>query len=190
MTMHATDLSPLNGGQDREEPAAERQSLIVVGYDGSPNARAALHYAMERVGDHGKVLIAHVYGPAESWFGAPSYQPEYEDYRPLARTLTEAVERDLPERLRHELVVRRGSPPSALVQIAAEYGADEIVVGAHGSDPTRRGLGNVPTALIEEADRPIVVIPPRAAHQLASAAAGHAGASAAQKDAAGRPGAP
>jgi nucleotide-binding universal stress UspA family protein len=187
MGLHAMDVSPVNGSGDREEAASERQPVIVVGYDGSPNARVALDYATERVGRQGKVLIAHVYGPAESWFGAPSYQPEYEDYRPLARTLTEAVERDLPERLRHEMVVRRGSPPTALLQIAAEYGADEIVVGAHGSDPTRRGLGNVPTALIEEADRPIVVIPPRAAHRLASAAAGHAGASAARRDAAEQP---
>jgi nucleotide-binding universal stress UspA family protein len=159
---------PVSGGEYGEDSASQRHPVIVVGYDGSPNARAALAYATDRAGSRGKVFIAHVYGPAESWFGVPSYQPEYEDYRPLARTLTEAVERELPERLRHETIVRRGSPPSALLKIAAECGADEIVVGAHGSDPSRRGLGNVPAALIEEADRPIVIIPPRAAHRLAS----------------------
>lgn len=143
------------------EPGA--RPVLVVGYDGSPNSRAALAYATRRAGPGGQVVVAHVYGPAESWFGAPSYQPEYEDYRPIRRTLAEAVEQDIPADVRHETVVRRGSPPDALQQIAAERDADEIVVGAHGSDPHRRGLGNVALALIETASRPVVIIPSRAA---------------------------
>jgi nucleotide-binding universal stress UspA family protein len=146
-----------SSGEPRSRP------VLVVGYDGSPNARAALAYAARRAGTAGQVVVAHVYGPAESWFGTPSYQPEYEDYRPIRRTLEEAVEQDIPEHVHHETVLRRGLPPDALVQIAAERDADEIVVGAHGSDPRRRGLGDVALALIQMANRPVVIIPSRAA---------------------------
>ena len=52
-----------------------------------------------------------------------------------------------------------GSPPSVLTRVAKERKADEIVVGAHGSDPQKRDFGNVPLALLGEADRPVVVVP-------------------------------
>lgn len=159
MAVHAVEIHDAKGHSAEAGP----RPVVVVGYDGSPNARSALAYATQRAGTAGQIVVAHVYGPAESWFGAPSYQPEYEDYRPIRRTLAEAVEHDIPAHVRHETVVRRGSPPDVLQQIAAERDADEIVVGAHGSDPRRRGLGNVALALIETANRPVVIIPSRAA---------------------------
>jgi nucleotide-binding universal stress UspA family protein len=157
--MHAMDYPPVSGGPYGEPD--ERGPVIVVGYDGSPNARAALAYAAGRAGSRGRVLIAYAHAPAPIWVGAPSYQPLRDDDAGLSMAKFE-----LPPSVRHETFMRRGSPPSVLQQIAGENDADEIVVGAHGSDPDRRGLGNVPLALLEGADRPVVVIPARAAEPL------------------------
>lgn len=62
---------------------------------------AALVYAAERAGVGGQVLIAHVYGPALSWFGAPSYQPASEDYLRAGQALAAAAEDEIPAGVRH-----------------------------------------------------------------------------------------
>jgi nucleotide-binding universal stress UspA family protein len=160
MTGHAMDYPPVSGGPYGEPDAGP---LIVVGYDGSPNARAALAYAAGRAGTSGRVIIVYVHGPAPSWFGAPSYQPQTSDDPEAEHSVVRGALFELPPEIPHETMVRRGSPPAVLQEVATERDADEIVVGAHGSDPERLGLGNVARALLEGADRPVVVMTTRAA---------------------------
>jgi len=156
MSSHALDYPPISGGPYGEP--AERGPLIVVGYDGSPNARAGLGYAARRAGTSGRVIIVYANAPGPHWFGVASYQPEAGDEHSVIR----GAELALPPGTPHETMMRRGSPPAVLREIAIERHADEIVVGAHGSDPERRGLGNVTRALLEDADRPVVVMTTRA----------------------------
>ena len=144
------DLPPVSGG-DYGAPA---RPVVVVGYDGSPGGRAALAYAAWRAGHEGLVVIVNAAAPAPDWFGAPSYQPAAPGE---GKPLVEGIE--LPEGVRHETVVEHGSPPRLLERAAARYEADEIVVGRHGSDPARTGLGDVPLALLGHARCPVVVVP-------------------------------
>lgn len=162
MALHPMHAPPVTGGAFAGARTWPDAPLLIVGYDGSRNARAALAYAAARAGAAGQVLIVYVYRSAETWFGAPSYQPHGEDCRPLGHAIAEAAQAEFPLGVRHETLLLRGSPPTALLQIAAERGADEIVIGAHGSDPRRHGLGSVSLALIGEADRPVVIVPDRA----------------------------
>jgi nucleotide-binding universal stress UspA family protein len=158
MTAHAMDYPPISGGPYGEPEAGP---VIVVGYDGSPNARAALAYAARRAGPSGLVIIVYVHAPGPGWFGAASYQPPTGGDPETAQSVARGAELELPPGIPHETVMRRGSPPTVLQEIATEHDADEIVVGAHGSDPERRGLGNVTRALLEGVDRPVVVVTTR-----------------------------
>jgi len=58
-----------------------------------------------------------------------------------------------------ERVVGEGHPARVLARVAAEQGADEIVVGARGTSRLRAMLGSVTHAILHEADCPVVVVP-------------------------------
>ena len=158
MGIHAMDLAPISGGEYGEH-LRTGSAVVVVGFDGSPASRDAVRYAVKRVGTNGRLIAVHVAGPGQWWFGSPSYQPEREDYQSAANALLSDVRGQVPEDVKLETSIVEGSPPSALMQVAREQHAAEIVVGAHGSDPSTRGLGNVPLALLEGCDRPVVVVP-------------------------------
>ncbi|WP_306059083.1 universal stress protein [Natronococcus wangiae] len=59
-----------------------------------------------------------------------------------------------------ETELRDGDPAPTLLEVAAEVDADEIVVGARGGDPdSERSVGSTTRALLEDASRPVVVLP-------------------------------
>lgn len=155
MGIHALDLAPVSGG-----PYGEQRPLppIVVGFDGSPAGRAAFEYACKRTGPKGRVIAVYVDGAGRSWFGAPSYQHK-DASRSYGESLLAGLPTDTPHGVHLETSVVEGSPPSVLLEAARQHDAAEIVVGMHGSDPSKCGLGHVPKALIESSDRPVVVVP-------------------------------
>jgi len=156
MGIHALDLAPVSDGPYGEKPPSPP---LVVGFDGSPASRSAFDYACKRSGSRGRVIAVYVDGAGPSWFGAPSYQHE-DGSRPFGESLLADLASHAPHGVRLERSVVDGSPPSALLHAAREHDAVEIVVGMHGSDPTKAGLGHVPKTLIETSDRPVVVVPP------------------------------
>jgi nucleotide-binding universal stress UspA family protein len=156
MGIHALDLAPVSDGPYGEKPPLPP---LVVGFDGSPASKAAFEYACKRSGSRGRVIAVFVDGAGPSWFGAPSYQHE-DGSRPFADSLLAELATHAPRNVKLERSVVEGSAPSALLDAARQHGAVEIVVGMHGSDPSKAGLGHVPKALIESSDRPVVVVPP------------------------------
>ncbi|WP_226479710.1 universal stress protein [Natrinema amylolyticum] len=55
---------------------------------------------------------------------------------------------------------RSGSPATVLLEAAAEFDVDEIVVGTHGGDPDATGeLGSTARRVLTDASRPVVVVP-------------------------------
>lgn len=150
-------------------------STTVVGYDGSPTARAALDFAAQRCGPDGRVIAVHVATAPSAFLDTP-----YQD-RALAHA-RERAERALHEAEEHldgvacELRIVEGPPARTLVSIASDVGADEIVVGSRGFGGVRAAaLGSTSHALLHEADRPVIVLTPRAAdRQMRRSAAGHA----------------
>jgi nucleotide-binding universal stress UspA family protein len=125
--------------------------VFVVGYDGSDTSKAALAYAARSVG-HGRLVIVHSYAPSSS-----SFEPDNESAGrgPLDDLAPELVG-DVP----HETVVVAAFPARALVQVARQHGAREIVVGARRLGLVRGGLGTVASEVLQEADRPVTVVPP------------------------------
>lgn len=59
-----------------------------------------------------------------------------------------------------ETARRSGPPAETLLEAADDVDADEIVIGAHGGDPeATRDLGSTARTLLEDASRPVVVVP-------------------------------
>jgi nucleotide-binding universal stress UspA family protein len=137
-------------------------SGVIVGYDGSEYAKAAVRVGIEVGKAYGeKVVIAFGYelNPVAG---------EIHDYHAAVREL---AQQRLAEALSvagdgHgdvEAVVVEREPAHALVELAAERDARVIVVGTRGESPIRGALlGSTPHKLLHLADRPVLVVP---AHQ-------------------------
>lgn len=167
--LHESDLPVLlitRRGIEREvrRPVAAGESgtkTIVTGYDGSVNARAALGYAVERVGDgpNGHVVTTYAYDAPPDWLGRPYYQRSLDEHQQRGRTLLAELEREGPAGVELETELIQGPPADALVRVAHAHDADEIVVGSRGLGRFRAALGSVSHELLHEADVPVVVVP-------------------------------
>lgn len=133
---------------------------IVLGYDASSGARAALTKAIEIAKRDGAKLVV-VFG-----YEIPAaYGGETGDYRRAVREMAESAAADAVERLEAEgvdfeteLVPKR--PAEGLVAVAEERGADMIVVGTHGEHPLAGViLGSVPHKLLHLSPVPVLVVP-------------------------------
>lgn len=137
------------------------QRVIVVGYDGSPAAQAAIDYALTQTAAGGQVVAVHAYTPAPDWLGWPDYDRVVAAHQQHGRALLDELERRWSAS-RLETSLLEGVPARALIAAAQARDADEIAVGSRGLSPLRGALGSVSHALLHEADRPVVVIPAQA----------------------------
>jgi nucleotide-binding universal stress UspA family protein len=135
----------------------ERSSAIVMGFDGSANARAALAYASRRAAlTQGSVIAVTAFHPPADWLGEPYYQAALDESEQHARVIAGAIEGGAGV----EVDVVPGSPVEALTRVAAARDASEIVVGARGLGRFHAALGSVSHALLHEAECPVVIVPP------------------------------
>ena len=131
---------------------------IVVGYDGSGCAKAALDRALELAGPTGKVIITYADAPPR--IGASSLVPP-ENIRELGEKVTgealrEAQRRGVPA----EVVLENERPAEALLTVAERTKADIIAVGSRGeSQLTGLLLGSTPYHLVHRATMPLLVVP-------------------------------
>ena len=134
---------------------------LVVGYDGSISARAALLYASRQAGAHGRVFVVHAYELPPDMLGSPNYQRLLSDHRDRGEALLSELALDDPALAgpEYETELVGGAPAAVLADVARVRGADEIVVGARGLGRVRALLGSVSHELLHIADRPVVVIP-------------------------------
>lgn len=138
---------------------------IVVGYDGSEAARAAVAHAAARAGRRGKIYVVHCFGPPPDWLGAPNYQRLLEDHQGRGKALLDALlleDGDALVDVDYELELLGGNPAEAIAGVAETRDADEIVVGSRGFGRLRSVLGSVSLELLHRADRPVTVIPDNA----------------------------
>jgi nucleotide-binding universal stress UspA family protein len=142
-------------------PPPKPAPTIVVGYDDSDAARAALLFAARQAGPRGRVFVVHAYELPPDFLGSPDYDQLLSERRDRG----EALLRDLPlqgEVLagpEYETELIGGPPAQAIADVARVRHADEIVVGARGLGRVRALLGSVSHELLHIADRPVVVIP-------------------------------
>jgi nucleotide-binding universal stress UspA family protein len=136
-------------------------SGIVVGYDGSECAKAAVRTALQVGRVYGeKVIIAFSYDLSP-------VGGEIHDYHTALKEL--AIKRVAEgqalaggEDGEVEGVVVEDSPARGLVALADQRDARVIVVGTHGESPIRGALlGSTPHKLLHLSDRPVLVVPAR-----------------------------
>jgi nucleotide-binding universal stress UspA family protein len=134
---------------------------LVLGYDDSPGARAALGVALELASALGEPL--HVAFAA--WPPGRDVGDEYGAHR---RALEELGEEVTAEALRRaagvgvtaEAVVEDEKPVDLLLRLADEHDARAIVVGSYGESPLRGAvLGSTPHKLLHLSKRPVLAVP-------------------------------
>lgn len=124
-----------------------RGPRVVVGYDGSEAARAAVTWAAARAGRAGKVWIVHCLEP-----GVPGQGKAVLDAL-LLEGGNALIDVD------YQLELAEGDPAEALAGAAREHEADEIAIGSRGFGKLRAALGSVSHDVLHQADRPVLVIP-------------------------------
>jgi nucleotide-binding universal stress UspA family protein len=137
---------------------------IVVGYDGSLAARAALAQAVERAGHGGQIYIVHAYALPSDWLGAANYQELLGLTQTRARTILDHLEHDSGvdlSAIEWETELIGDAPARAIARVASVRDADEIIIGTRGFGRARALLGSVAHELIHLAECPITVIPER-----------------------------
>ena len=144
---------------DTATEAASQGAPIIVGYDGSPESKLALQVAAERAGPDDTVVPIHVTLPAPDWFGTSSYDPIVEQTHHAAKILLAEIDDiDVGDAtVQPDLI--EGDPAEALMRVARSRGAREIIVGSRGRGRFRALLGSTSHALLERADRPVVIVP-------------------------------
>jgi len=132
---------------------------VVVGYDGSDCAKAALRVAVEVGRAYGeRVTIA--FGYDVSPVGGQDH-----DYLEALRELGTKRLQEAQALVGHDAgqvdaVIVEEAPAKALVQLADERDARVIVVGTRGERPlTGALLGSTPHKLLHLSDRPVLVVP-------------------------------
>jgi nucleotide-binding universal stress UspA family protein len=138
-----------------------RPRALIVGYDGSACAEAALAAASELAqltGD--RLVIAFGYEPS-------GHGEELAALRGVIRERGEEVTAGILDRaaalgIDAELALVPERPEAALQSLAAEHDARAIVVGSYGEGPLRSAiLGSTPHKLLHQTDRPVLVVPLR-----------------------------
>ena len=143
----------------------QAKPLIVVGYDGSEPARAAVRYAAARAGSGGKVIIVHCFGLPSEWYGAAVAEPiaiEHSEHGQAVLDDLMMSEGGVLGEIDFEVELIGGEPAKTVNHVAEVNGVDEIVLGTRGSGKVASLLGSVAQDVIRHARRPIVVIPYKA----------------------------
>jgi nucleotide-binding universal stress UspA family protein len=130
---------------------------VIVGYDGSECAKAALRAGADVAKAYGDKLIV-AFG-----YELNPIAGEMRDYQLALRDLaTKRLEeaQALVEGTDVDAVIVERAPAHALVHLADERDARVIVVGTRGESPIRGALlGSTPHKLLQLSDRPVLVVP-------------------------------
>ena len=133
---------------------------LVLGYDDSPSANAALAQTIIRSKETGArvVVVFGYYITPWGGTGAGSIREAIEkvgsDAIGRAAADLEAAGIETSSRL------VEGKPADALIEVAEEVGADAIIVGTVGENPISGALlGSVVLRLIQRSSIPVLVVP-------------------------------
>ena len=134
-------------------------ATIVLGYDGSDGAKAALAQAEWLARDLGaSVVIA--FGYATNPMGGETRDEELAIQSMAAKATDEARERLAAAGIQTTVEIVHARPVEALLAVAKEHDARLIVVGTNGQGPVLGGiLGSVPYRLVHQSTLPVLVVP-------------------------------
>ncbi len=155
---HAHSRARRKAARPSQHPSAaseQHRPVIVVGYDATPEARAALAFAVRRARPHGTVVAVHAVAPARGYLGSPYYDRSVERAHLDGRRVLDPV-----PTAGVETALLEGRPAEVLARIAEQRDASEIVVGSAKPGRTRALIGSgVVRTLLATASRPVVVVP-------------------------------
>jgi nucleotide-binding universal stress UspA family protein len=146
---------------------------VLVAYDGSPSARAALR-AVDRLLTARSVLVVTVWEPALATIAAAAAAPSM---APLMPPVTD-IEESLEDRARHVAdegaglaqdlglaaeslaVADEAALAETLAHLAEEHDVEAIVVGSrsHGGALRRKLVGSTSESLLHHARRPVLIV--------------------------------
>jgi nucleotide-binding universal stress UspA family protein len=137
-------------------------SDVIVGYDGSECADAALDAAIAEAAAFGDRIVlvyaAAALGPGGGEVRAQREAVEELGRKELERGAARASRRNVE--VETALVVKK--PAQALSESAVERSARLIVVGTHSEKPLRAAIiGSTPTKLLAVSEVPVLVVPLR-----------------------------
>lgn len=134
-------------------------SGVIVGYDGSECAKAALRTALEVGRAYGeKVVIAFGYELSPVGGELHDYHAALKEL--ATNRLAEATALASADGVEVETAIVERAPAHGLVELAAKEDARVIVVGTRGESPIRGALlGSTPHKLLQLSDRPVLVVP-------------------------------
>jgi nucleotide-binding universal stress UspA family protein len=133
---------------------------IVVGYDESPSANAALA-ATIRIAPLVGARVVVVFGFHINPLGGLQEGSIREALESVGRHAVERAVSDLEAAgVEAEARLVAGRPADALIDVAQEVGADTIVVGTVGENPISGALlGSVVLRLVQRSPIPVLVVP-------------------------------
>jgi nucleotide-binding universal stress UspA family protein len=133
---------------------------VVLGYDESPGAEAALDAAIQVAQRYDEELVL-VYGAAPPGGMGEEFKSHLEALREMGRSATaHALEKAQAAGVTATVRLVDAKPAVALVQVGNQYDATVIVVGTAGESPIRGAmLGSTPHKLLHLTNRPVLCVP-------------------------------
>jgi len=132
---------------------------IVLGFDGSPCARAALRETAIIAKALGRGVIV-TFGYATNPMGGENQDQEELIERMAADILVEAKTHLEEAGVAVEVAIVHDRPAASLLDVADQRGASMIVVGTNGESPMMGAiLGSVPQKLLHRSAIPVLVVP-------------------------------
>ena len=133
-------------------------SGVIVGYDGSDCAKAALAAAADIARMRGeKLLIAFGYQVNKVTGEVGDYHHALQE---LAQSRLQEAAKLVGDGVDVEAVIMEEAPAKALLDLAEARDARMIVVGTRGESPWQGALiGSTPHKLVHISTRPVLVVP-------------------------------
>ncbi|MDO9456714.1 universal stress protein [Nocardioides sp.] len=133
---------------------------VVVGYDESPGADAALATAITIASRFGEVLVL-VYGAGPPGGLGEEAGPHRDALREIGRTaLSHAVERAHAAGVDTQIELVDAKPAQAMLEVGDKHDATVLVVGTAGESPLKGAmLGSTPHKLLHLSTRPVLCVP-------------------------------
>jgi nucleotide-binding universal stress UspA family protein len=134
--------------EQNSEASEHPFKTIVVALDASAAANAAGRAAVDlALGDHGRVVFAHVASSADDTNQAKAF----------ADSAAYALAAGVPS----DRIALQGQPVDAIMNCSESCHADLIVVGAHGHAEKAFGFGSIAQGIVRMSPVPVLVMPAR-----------------------------
>jgi nucleotide-binding universal stress UspA family protein len=135
---------------------------LVVGYDGTPAARAAAAWAARQLDRSGRLVIVVAVKPQHGWRAPERLLETAKERTQFGQALADELfleGDDLLCGVDSETEIVDDAPVPALLATAAGRQADAIVLGSRHHDRLQALRGSVSRELLPKADRPVFLIP-------------------------------